>query len=66
MNLINKFIIGRDPDCVSSVVSRNVMMAALIEDIDFCRVCVTESRDYYDEGYLVKIARAVVLDCPIN
>jgi hypothetical protein len=42
------------------------MMAALIEDIDFCRVCVTESRDYYDEGYLVKIATAVVLDCPIN
>jgi hypothetical protein len=53
----------KDPDCASGVVSKNVMMAALIEDIDFCRARVTEGRDYYDEGYLYKIATAVVLDC---
>jgi hypothetical protein len=56
----------KDPDCTSGVVSRNVMMAALIEDIDFCRARVTEGGDYYDEGYLDKIATAVVLDCPFE
>jgi hypothetical protein len=66
MNLINKFIIGRDPDCTRRVGLRNVMMVALNEDVDVCRVRGSEGRDFYDENYLYKIATALVLDCPIN